>query len=61
MRIGFVPQDSDGDCRCQKCGKLLGKVKKVDGLAIIEIKCSKAHCKLVNTFEIRKNVHPTGD
>lgn len=61
MRIGFIPSGADGECRCQKCRKLLAKVKGVGGLAIIEIKCTRAHCGLINTFEIRKNVYPTED
>lgn len=47
--------NTDGECRCQKCQKLLAKIKEVDKLAIIEIKCTRAHCGLVNTFRIKKN------
>jgi len=61
MRIGFVSPDTDGECRCQECQKLLAKIKDVGEFAIVEIKCTRAHCGLLNTFEIRKNVHPTRD
>ena len=55
MRIEFIPTSTDGECRCQKCKKLLAKIKNVDSFASIEIKCTRAHCGLVNTFEIRRN------
>lgn len=55
MHINFISPNTDGECRCQKCQKLLAKIKEVDKLAIIEIKCTRAHCGLVNTFKIKKN------
>ena len=58
MRIDLISPDTDGECRCQKCQKLLAKIKGVGGFALIEIKCNRAHCGLINTFEIRKNEYP---
>ena len=57
MRITFTAKEIDGECRCQKCLRLLSKIKKVDKCTIIEIKCPK--CKLVNTFEIKSRVIAT--
>ena len=59
MRIDLISSDADGECRCQKCQKLLAKIKNVGGFALIEIKCTRAHCGLINIFEIKKNVHTT--
>jgi len=61
MRIDLISSDADGECRCQKCQKLLAKIKDIGKFAIIEIKCNRAHCGLLNTFEIRKNEYPARD
>jgi len=55
MRIDFVPQNTDGECRCKNCKKLLAKIKDVDKSMVLEIKCTRAHCGLVNTFEVSRN------
>ena len=56
IRIDFVPQNTDGECRCKNCKKLLAKIKDVDKYMVLEIKCTRAHCGLVNTFEVSRNV-----
>ena len=61
MRLSFGLSDGDGECLCKKCGSMLGKIKLVDRFAIIEIKCTKSHCKTLNTFEITKNKNYTSD
>jgi phage FluMu protein Com len=55
MQITFRPKSSDGECRCSKCGKLLAKIKNVDKSMVVEIKCTRAHCGLINTFEVSLN------
>jgi len=55
IKLNFVPQHVDGECRCKRCKKLLAKIKSVDKHMVIEIKCTRAHCGLVNTFEVSKN------
>jgi phage FluMu protein Com len=55
MQITFQPKSSDGECRCRKCGKLLAKIKHVDKFMVVEIKCTRAHCGLINTFEVSLN------
>ena len=61
MRLNFGSSDSDGECRCKKCNKMLCKIKMVEHFAIIEIKCTRPHCKTLNIFEIIKNKNYTGD
>jgi len=61
MRLNFGPSDSGGECRCRRCGKMLCKIKRVEYFAIIEIKCTRPHCKELNTFEIIKNKNYTGN
>jgi phage FluMu protein Com len=55
MQIIFIPKSSDGECRCNKCGKLLAKIKEVDKFMVVEIKCTRAHCGSMNTFEVSLN------
>ena len=57
ITLNFVPKTSDGECRCKKCGRLLAKIKSVNDFMVIEIKCPKPHCKLVNTFEVSRNAN----
>ena len=57
IKLNFVPQQTDGECRCKRCKKLLAKIKSVDNHMMIEIKCTRAHCGLVNTFEVSKNAY----
>ena len=61
MRLSFGLSDGDGECRCKKCGKMLCKIKTVEYFACIEIKCTRPHCKTLNTFEIIKNKNYTGN
>jgi len=55
MQITFIPKETDGECRCEKCGKLLAKIKYVDKSMVVEIKCTRAHCGLLNLFEVSLN------
>lgn len=55
IKIDFVPKNTDGECRCKKCKKLLAKIKNVDKYMVLEIKCTRARCGLINTFEVRRN------
>jgi phage FluMu protein Com len=55
VRIDFIPREADGECRCKNCKKLLAKIKDVDKRMVLEIKCTRAHCGLLNTFEVRRN------
>lgn len=52
-----MPKHTDGECRCKNCGKLLAKIKSVDKCMVIEIKCNRSKCGLVNIFEVRKNLN----
>jgi hypothetical protein len=57
IKLDFVPQHTDGECRCKNCKKLLAKIKSVDKRMVIEIKCTRAHCGLINTFEVCRNIN----
>jgi len=57
IRIDFVSKDADGECRCKNCKKLLAKIKNVDKRMVIEIKCTRSHCGLVNTFNVSRNAN----
>jgi len=55
IRIDFIPKHTDGELRCKNCRKLLGKIKKVDKRMVIDIKCPRSKCGLLNTFIITRN------
>lgn len=57
IKLNFVPQHTDGECRCKNCKKLLAKIKSVDKHMIIEVKCTRAHCGLINIFEVCRNAN----
>jgi len=50
------PNKENDECRCYGCNKLLAKIKTVESLAIIEIKCTRAKCGIINRFEIERNI-----
>lgn len=57
MSLNFLSKQTDGECRCRDCKKLLAKIKDVDKFMVLEIKCTRSNCGLINTFEIRRNVN----
>jgi len=65
MQLRFVSPLAQNECRCYKCGKLLGKIISVDSIAVIEIKCvrplgrGRGRCNTLNVFKIEKNIKPT--
>jgi len=61
VRIDFVPRHTDGECRCKNCKKLLAKIKSVDKFMVIEIKCNRSNCGLINTFEVSRNTEYVND
>lgn len=60
MQLRLVHPARANECRCYRCNKLLAKIKSVDKLAFIEIKCTRARCGALNVFKIEKNEEYTG-
>jgi phage FluMu protein Com len=56
IRLKLISPSKESECRCYSCNKLLAKIKQVDNLAIIEIKCTKTTCRTLNVFRIEKNL-----
>ena len=56
IKFRLISPSRDNECRCSNCNKLLAKIKQVDNLAIIEIKCTKTTCRTMNVFRIEKNL-----
>ena len=50
------PTKENDECRCYSCNKLLCKIKSIDKVAIVEIKCTRAKCGTINVFRIEKNL-----
>jgi phage FluMu protein Com len=55
IKFKLISPSKENECRCCNCNKLLAKIKQVDNLAIIEIKCTKTTCRTLNVFRIEKN------
>jgi phage FluMu protein Com len=56
IKLKLISPSKENECRCYSCNKLLAKIKQVDNLAIIEIKCTKTTCRTLNVFRIEKNL-----
>jgi phage FluMu protein Com len=56
IKFRLISPSKDNECRCSGCNKLLAKIKQVDNLAVIEIKCTKTTCRTMNVFRIEKNL-----
>ena len=56
IKFRLISPSRDNECRCSNCNKLLAKIKQVDNLAVIEIKCTKTTCRTMNVFRIEKNL-----
>ena len=55
IRLKLISPSQDNECRCYECNKLLAKIKFVDNVSVIEIKCTRAKCGTLNVFRIEKN------